>query len=363
MNIPLMDLRAQHDSLEKEINEVIREVISEAAFIGGRHLNEFEEAFAKFCGSEFCVGIDSGTAALYVVLKNLGIGAGDEVIMPVNTFIATPNAVRMCGAKPVFVDVSERDYLIDTSLIEDKINANTKAIIPVHLYGGVCDMEKMKELSDKYGLKIIEDCAQAHGSEFMGKRVPILGIGCFSFFPAKNLGAYGDGGAIVCDDPELVKKCRMFINHGRTEKYLHETEGFNFRMDNLQAAILNVKLKKLEEWIKKKNEIAEIYSHKLKGKFRLQENREGDKNSYHLFVIRSDKRDGLGKFLEASSISSGIHYPVPLHLQPTFRYLEYEEGDFPIGEMLSKEILSIPIYPELEMEKAEFISSKVLEFE
>ena len=251
--------------------------------------------------------------------------------------------------------------MINTQLIVKKITEKTKAIIPVHLYGNVCDMSVISQIAGKNKIKIIEDCAQSHGSLYKGKQVPYTEIGCFSFFPAKNLGAFGDAGAIATSDSELAKKCRMFVNHGRADKYLHEIEGFNFRLDNLQAAILNVKLKYLNEWTDKKRKIAEKYNNELKNKIEILDN-DIKNSSYHLFVVKTDKRDKLKEHLEKYGIQTGIHYPIPLHLQPAFSYLGYKKGNFPVAEMLAEKILSIPLYPELKDEEINKIIEAVKSF-
>ena len=360
--ILLNDLKAQHDSIKEELERAINSVISKSQFIGGEALDEFEENFSNYCQKGHCIGTSSGTSALYTVLKCSGIKSGDEVIVPVHTFIATAFAVSLLGAKPVFADVNENDFLINADFIENKITPKTKAIIPVHLYGNVCDMEKIKLTAEKYNLKIIEDCAQAHGSAYKGIPVPITDIGCFSFYPAKNLGALGDAGAIVTSSKELAEKCRKFINHGRKDKYLHISEGFNFRLDNLQAAILDVKLKYLESWINKKRSIANQYNKELMNSIAVPFVDEAVKHSYHLYVIKSKNRDALKKHLEINGIETGIHYPLPLHLQPALSYLGYKKGDFPVAESLAEQILSIPMYPFLKDEEQDKIISAINNF-
>lgn len=357
MKIPLNDLKAQHDSIIGEINAAIEKVISKSEFIGGEELDNFEKNFADYCGKEYCVGASSGSTALYVALKSLGIKKGDEVLLPVNTFAATAFAVSLLGAKPVFVDVNENDFLMNVNLIEGLISKKTKAIIPVHLYGGVCDMNKIMEIGARHKLKIVEDCAQAHGSEFKGQKVPILKIGCFSFFPTKSLGALGDAGCVVSSDEEFAKRCKMVANQGRTDKYYHTIEGFNFRLDNLQAAILDIKLKYLDSWLGKKRELALRYERELGWLVGMQALNKEINSSYYVYVIKTRNRDDLKKHLEERGISSGVHYPIPLHLQPAFSYLEYKKGDFPVAEKLSREILSIPMYAEL----GEKLQSKVIE--
>ena len=344
MKIPLNDLNSENNFLKKEMENLFSEVIEKSNFIGGPELIEFEKEFANYCGKKYCVGVSSGSTALYVSLKCLGIGKGDEVILPVNTFIATATAVSLTGAKPIFVDVGE-DCLIDVHKIKEKISNKTKALIPVHLYGNVCEMDLIKKLASDYNLKIIEDCAQAHGSKENGKRVPIYGTGCFSFYPSKNLGSIGDAGCIVTDNENLTRKIRSFINHGRSEKYLHSEEGFNFRLDNLKAGILKLKLDFLDDWLLKKNKLAENYN-----ELGIDTPRKRDSvfHSYHLYVLKTRFRNELKKYLKDNDVIAGIHYPIPLHLQPAFEHLSYKEGDFPMAEKLSKKIISLPIYPLME---------------
>ena len=263
MHIPLVDLKSQHDSMRKELDGAINRVIDNSSFIMGEEVKKFESSFANYCGAKHCVGASNGSTALYAVLKAIGLKEGDEVIMPVNTFIATAFSATLMSGKPVFVDVNESDLQINTKLIEKAITPKTKVIIPVHLYGGVCDMDEIKRIADKHKLIILEDCAQAHGATYKGKKVPIYGLGCFSFFPAKVLGCWGDGGAIVCDNDEMAQKFRKFVNHGRIDKYLHDSEGFNFRLDSLQSAVLEAKMKHLPGWVTKRRSLASIYSKKL----------------------------------------------------------------------------------------------------
>jgi dTDP-4-amino-4,6-dideoxygalactose transaminase len=359
--IPLNNLNKQYLSIKDEIDSKIKEIIDSGKFINGPKLKEFEKNFAKYCGKKFCVGTSNGSTALFSVLKCLGIKEGDEVIVPVNSFIATASAVKFCGAIPKFVDVNE-EGLIDVGKITEKITNKTKAIIPVHLYGNVCDMDEILKIGKDHNLRIIEDCAQAHGSEYKGKKVPIGEIGCFSFFPAKNLGAFGDGGAVVTSNESLAEDLSMFVNHGRKEKYLHEREGFNFRLSDLQAGILNVKLKYLDEGIKKKELIAEKYMKELKTFIKIPRKNESVRHSNHLFVVKTNKRDELKKFLEEKEIQTGVHYPIPLHMQPVFSYLNHKLSDFPMAERLSNEILSIPIYAELEERDQDKIIQEIQTF-
>ncbi len=360
--IRLNDLKSQHDSIKEELNEAIASVIEKSQFIGGDARKEFEKNFAEYCGAKYCVGTSNGSTALHAVLKQTGIKEGDEVIMPVNTFISTASAVILCGGRPVFVDVNEKDALINLDLVEDKITDKTKMIIPVHLYGNVCEMDRIKKIAERHELLILEDCAQAHGSKYNGKKVPVFGLGCFSFFPAKNLGALGDSGAIVCQDDKLAEKCKMFVNHGRKDKYLHESLGFNYRMNNLQAAVLNVKLKHLDSWIKNKNEIAKNYEDELKSVVDSFGILPEIYHSYYMYVVKSKRRDELQEHLSKNGIETGIHYPVPLHLQPVFSFLGHKKGDFPVAEKQANEILSIPMYPHLKEEEQEKIINEIKSF-
>ena len=361
MHIPLVDLKAQHDSMRKELDETLKRVIDNSSFIMGEEVKKFESSFASYCGTKHCIGASNGSTALYAVLKVLGLKEGDEVIMPVNTFIATAFSATLMGGKPVFVDVNESDLQINTKLIEKAITPKTKVIIPVHLYGGVCDMDEIKRIADKHKLIILEDCAQAHGATYKGKKVPVYGLGCFSFFPAKVLGCLGDGGAIVCDNDEMAQKFRKFVNHGRIDKYLHDSEGFNFRLDALQSAVLEAKMKYLPGWVSKRRSLARIYSKEL-SKLGRQMNSIDVESCYYMYIIRTSNRDDLQKYLKEKGIETGIHYPVPLHVQPALTYLGYKDGDFPVAEKAAKDILSIPLYPEMTEEQQKLIISAINSF-
>lgn len=365
MKIPLVNLKAQYLSIKEEIDLSIKEIINTTCFIGGRHLKEFERNFALYCGKKYCTAVSSGTSALFVALKCLGISEGDEVITVPNTFIATTEAIKTVGAQPVLVDVNEEDALIDVNKIEEKITKKTKAIIPVHLYGNICDMERIKSLAEKYNFKIIEDCAQAHGAEYKGKKVPISDVGCFSFFPSKILGAYGDAGGIVTNNEELYQKMKLYADHGRKTKYKHINEGFNFRMNTIQAKILNIKLKYLVNWIEKRRELAEKYCEafrNVKGIKFLNVNKK-IKNSYYVYVIRvlNGKRNALREFLKEKDIATGVHFPIPLNKQPVYRE-EYKDQGFPAAEKLANEVLSIPLFPELTEEEQEYIIKNIKNF-
>jgi dTDP-4-amino-4,6-dideoxygalactose transaminase len=377
MNIPLVDLKTQYESIKDEIDSAISEVISKSAFVGGPFLDSFEKAFAFFSGVKHCVGVGNGTDALFIALKILGIGAGDEVIVPANTFIATSEAVTSTGARVAFVDINPNTYNMDPNKLEDCIKSRyalcpmrsanrLKAIIPVHLYGQPADMDPILEIARKFNLKVVEDAAQAHGALYKGKPVGSLGdIGCFSFYPGKNLGAYGDGGAIVTNDDELAVKARMFANHGRVEKYDHEIEGINSRLDGLQAAILNIKLKHLPEWNDKRRRNAYLYNEHLTGLALVTPKETGDvKAVYHLYVVRVDKnvRNSLIDYLKTQGISTGIHYPIALPNLRAYAYLNHNGQEFPEATKAAQEILSLPMFPELQESQISYAADKTKEF-
>jgi len=361
--IPLVDLGAQHQSLKLNIRLAMDRVIMNTRFIGGKELNEFENAFAQFCGTKHAIGVSSGTSALELVLRALGIGPGDEVITAANSFIATPGSICAVGARPVLADVLEDTYCIDPALIEKAITAKTKAIIPVHLYGQLCDMERINAIAAKHGLKVIEDGAQAHGARIGDRRVGQWGdAACFSFYPGKNLGAYGDAGAVVTSDNELDAKVRKLQNHGRSEKYVSDVLGSNHRLDTLQAAVLNVKLRHLEKWNQSRRDVAASYRSLLDGLPLEIPQVSTENHVYHLFVVRTKLRTELQAFLNEQGIDAGIHYPVPLHLQPALDHLDYSKGSFPVTERLAEEILSLPIFPEMDEGQIERVAVAVRAF-
>ncbi len=375
MNIPLVDLKTQYNNIKDEIDSVIAEVISKSAFIGGHYVKSFEESFAKFCKVKHCIGVGNGTDALFIALKSLGIGQGDEVITAANSFIATSEAITMTGAKVTFVDINPKTYNIDPQKLDDylkirnpqsEIRNRIKAIIPVHLFGQPADMDPILDLAKKYNLKVIEDAAQAHGAIYKEKTIGSIGdMSCFSFYPGKNLGAYGDAGAIVTNDETLGKKARMIANHGRAEKYGHEFEGVNSRLDGLQAAILRVKLRHLDEWTEKRRKNAYMYNKYLNdtGLMRPVEI-ENVKAVYHLYVVRvnKDSRQKLQDNLKSNGISTGIHYPIALPNLKSYAYLNHSENDFPKASKASQEILSLPMFPELEESQISYITEKIREF-
>lgn len=364
MKIPLVDLKAQYLSIKEEINTAIQQILDNTSFIMGSPVKQFEENLAKFCGCKYVVGVSSGSSALFLALKAYDIKEGDEVITVPNSFIATAEAIIQCGAKLVFVDIEEKTMLIDPKKIEEKITSKTKAIIPVHLYGQICDMDSIIKIAKKHNLIIIEDAAQAIGAEYKGKKLPISDTATLSFFPAKNLGCYGDGGAVITNDKEIAEKVSKLRDHGRINKYESDMIGYGERLDALQAAILDVKLKHLKEWTKKRRENAHKYNDLLKEinniKTPLEE--KDSKHVYYLYEIRTNKRDELMGSLKEKDIAAGIHYPIPLHLQPALKFLGYKQGDFPVTEKAAKEILSLPIYPELTNEQINFIVEKIKSF-
>ncbi len=363
MSIQFVDLKAQYDTIKQEIDMAISEVLSETAFIGGKRVTNFEEAFAKYCGAKHCVGVGNGTDALFIALKTLGLGAGDEVITVANSFIATSEAVTQTGARVVFVDINPKTYNIDTTKIEAKITSRTKAIIPVHLYGQPADMDPILALAKKHNLKIVEDCAQAHGAVYKGRTVGSIGdMACFSFYPGKNLGAYGDGGAIVTSDETLAKKARMFANHGRIDKYDHEIEGINSRLDGLQAAILGVKLKHIDAWSEARRKNAYLYNEHLKNTELVTPVELADvKCVYHLYIVRTKKetRQKFQDHLKAKGIATGIHYPIALPNLKAYAYLKHTINDFPESTKASQEIVSLPMYPELTEESIKSIAGEI----
>jgi dTDP-4-amino-4,6-dideoxygalactose transaminase len=370
--IPLVDLKSQYEEIKKEIQEAINRVLDNTTFILGEEVTKFEEEFAKYCGTKYAIGTSSGTSALHLALLSLGIGEGDEVITTPYTFTATVETVIHCKAKPIFVDINPKNYNIDPQKLKEFLELRTpnselrtrlKAIIPVHLYGQPVDLDPILKLAKRYNLKVIEDAAQAHGAEYRRKRVGSMGdIGCFSFYPGKNLGAYGDGGMVVTNDDEVANKIRCLRDHGRREKYEHHMIGYNYRLDGLQSAILRVKLKYLDEWNEKRRKNASIYNGLLKNlNIVTPYEEEYAKHVYHLYVIRTKRRDEIYKFLQEKGILCGIHYPLPLHLQKAYQFLGYKEGDFPVAEECAKEVISLPIYPELKREEIVYIAEALKE--
>ena len=361
MKTPFVDLRAQYQSVKHEIDTAMDAVIKSSSFIGGQYVKQFEAEFAAYCGAKYCVGVGNGTDAIYIVLRALGVGSGDEVITAANSFIATSEAITLTGARVVFVDCDPQTYNIDCKKMAAGITRRTKAIVPVHLYGQPADMKTLNEIARKNNIFIVEDAAQAHGAEYAGRRVGTFGnAACFSFYPGKNLGAYGDGGAIVTNDESLADRCRMIANHGRLKKYDHEFEGVNSRLDGLQAAILSVKLKFLNEWTEKRRKAASLYRGLLADTDVITPTEVSNmRHVYHLFVIRLRNRDEIQAKLKERGISTGIHYPVALPNLTAYRYLGYNRTDFPIASTYEGEILSLPIFAEMADEQIKYVCDNI----
>ncbi|MDI6812231.1 MAG: DegT/DnrJ/EryC1/StrS family aminotransferase [Desulfitobacteriaceae bacterium] len=361
MGIPLLDLKAQYLTIKPEIDQAVLSVLDSARFILGPEMKALEQEIAAYCGVRDAVAVANGTDALVLVLKAMGIGPGDEVITSPFTFFASAETIAQVGATPVFVDIDPMTLNMDLNQLEDKITSKTKAIIPVHIFGQMVDVERVMEIAARYDLKVIEDAAQAIGAEYRGRRAGSLGhAGTFSFFPTKNLGGYGDGGMIVTDDNYLASELRMLRFHGCQTKYYHEKIGYNSRLDEIQAAILRVKLKYLDQWNEGRRQKAENYDQLLQALSLTLPGRDPlAKPIYHLYVLRTDRRQELMDKLTAAGIANAIYYPVPLHLQRAFRYLGYKEGDFPVAEKACREALAIPCYPELTPEQQETIASVI----
>ncbi len=359
MNIPLIDLTIQHHELRNEINAAIQGVLDRADFILGQDVAKLEEEFAAYCGVKYAIGVDSGLSALELSLRALGIGPGDEVVVPTHTFTATAAAVTFTGAKPIFVDADPETWNIDVTKIEAALTPRTKAILPVHLYGLPVDMHMILGIAEKYKLLVVEDACQAHGAKYKGKITGSLGnAGGFSFYPTKNLGACGDGGMVTTDDARVAETVRAMRNCGQRTKNVHETEPFNRRLDNLQAAILRVKLRYLDKWIESRRELAAIYNQILPDSVVKPIEPPGYRHVYHLYVIRTQNRDALQAHLKERGIGTAIHYPSPVHLQPFFAKNGYTRGQFPIAEKICSEILSLPLYPEMTREQVETVASE-----
>lgn len=365
MKIPFIDLKAQYHSIKAEIDEAIDQVISETAFIGGKYVEDFEREFSELYGVKHCIGVGNGTDSLYIIMKMLGIGSGDEVITTAHSWISSSETISQTGAKVVFVDTDSEHFVINTELIESKITSKTKAIMPVHLYGQMCEMDKLEAICKKHGLYLIEDCAQSHFSAWKGKRAGTIGIaGSFSFYPGKNLGAYGDAGCIITNDDDLAIKCKMYARHGGLKKHQHVMEGINSRLDGLQAAILSVKLKHILNWTELRISNAAYYDEILKGipQISLPRKYPNTKHTYHLYVIKAENRDGLGVFLKSKGIETAIHYPISLPLLPAYGNINQPPSDFVNASDNQKYILSIPMYPELNQEMMDFINISIREF-
>jgi len=349
VSVPFVDLKAQYQSIKTEVDAAIARVIENTAFIQGREVAAFETAFANYVSADFCVAVNNGTAAIQLALMACGIQAGDEVIVPSYSFFATAEAVSILGAKPVFVDIDGTSYNIAVSELEGAITSRTRAIIPVHLYGQPADLDPILAIAARHNLHVIEDAAQAHGAEYKGRRVGALGqAGCFSFYPSKNLGAYGEAGAIVTNDEAIAQQLRLLRDHGSSSKYQHEIVGYNFRMEEIQAAVLNVKLPHLDRWNDLRRAHASSYGELLTGaNLVLPHEMDYARHVYHVYAIQSERRDELQRELAAAGVQTGIHYPIPIHLQPAYKSLSYQRGQLPATEALCERVLSLPMFAEL----------------
>ena len=365
MRVPFVDLYAQYQSIKPDIDAAIENVIRESAFIGGKYVKAFEQKFAELYRVKHVIACGNGTDSLYILMKMLGIGEGDEVITVANSWISSSETVSQTGAKPVFVDAHPEYFSMDETKLEAAITSKTKAVIAVHLQGQMCAIDVIKQICDQRGIYLIEDCAQSHFSTLHGTRAGLLGLaGSFSFYPGKNLGAYGDAGCIITNDDNLAEKCRMFANHGALKKHHHQMEGINSRLDGLQAAILSAKLPHILEWTSRRVANAALYNKYLAGIFQVSMPavRPDSYHTYHLYVIKAEKRDELMEFLKQNGVEALIHYPTALPNLPCYAYLNYTPEDFPVATQLQREILSLPMYPELSEEAIAYVAEKIREF-
>jgi dTDP-4-amino-4,6-dideoxygalactose transaminase len=358
MNIKFVDLNRQYASIAPEINEAIQRVLDRADFVLGTEVERFEEEFADYCEAAYAVGLDSGASALELGLQALGVGPGDDVLVPVNTFFASAAAIAHVGARPVFVDVDPITYTIDVSQAASLITPRTKAIMPVHLYGQPAGMQPIMQLAQQHGLWVVEDACQAHGARYNGQRVGAIGhVGAFSFYPGKNLGAYGDGGALVTNDAALADQVRVLRNCGQREKYVHIAMGGNHRLDTLQAAVLRVKLRYLDIWNAMRRNWAAHYDQLLASYELIRPLMSINvEHVFHLYVVQVESRDAIQTFLGSKGIATGVHYPLPLHLQPAFANLDYHLGDFPMAEQSAPRLLSLPMFAELTAAEVEYVA-------
>ncbi len=362
--VPLVDLKRQYHSIKEEIDSAIQDVLENQAFILGPQVKEFEKLFASYCNTKHAIGVSSGTDALLLALKSLGIGNGDEVITSPFTFFATVGSICNTGATPVFADIDPESYNIRPDLIEKHINKNTKAIIPVHLYGQCADMDPILEIAKKHNIKVIEDAAQSIGAEYKDRKSGSMGdLGCFSFFPSKNLGGFGDGGMVTCNSDELAEKINMLRIHGGRPKNYYSIIGINGRLDTIQASILIKKLRHIDLWNEDRRQKASYYTKQIEGSDLIPPKTINfNKHVFHLYVIRLKERDRLAEHLKANNIGCAVHYPIPQHLQKCLEHLGYKEGDMPEAERAAKEILAIPIFPEITKEEQDYIISTINDF-
>ncbi len=365
MKVPFVDLKAQYSSIKTEIDSAIQAILTNTEFVTGPTVARFEEAFAKAHKVPHCVSCGNGTQALHLILWALGIGRGDEVILPSHTFFATAEAVHLAGATPVLVEVDEKTYTIDPAAVKAAITPKTKAVMAVHLYGQPADMPALKALCDAHGLQLVEDAAQAHTAAIEGTPIGGFGVAAgFSFYPGKNLGAYGEGGAVLTRDEDLAKTMRMIRDHGMAQKYHHQVWGHNYRMEGIQGAVLEVKMKHIDAWSDARRRNALYYDEYLRGIPGIQAPvaREGYRHVYHLYIIRSERRDELMEFLKERGIASGLHYPIPVHMQAPLAEFGYKQGDMPLTERICDEIVSLPMYPELTEEQIRLVCETIREF-
>ncbi|MGH9632806.1 MAG: DegT/DnrJ/EryC1/StrS family aminotransferase [Bryobacteraceae bacterium] len=364
MNVPLVDLTSQYAGIKDEILSAVADVLESGQFVLGKQVAAFEEEFAEFCGVRCGIAVNSGTSALHLALLAAGIGPGDEVITVPCTFVATVAAILYAGAKPVFVDVDPVTYTMDPERIDEALTVRTKAILPVHLYGNPADMDPIVAIARRHRLVVIEDAAQAHGAEYKGRCCGSIGdLGCFSFYPGKNLGAYGEGGLVTTNNPDFAKTIRMLRDWGAEKKYEHVLKGFNCRMDGVQGAILRVKLRHLEQWTEARRAHAAAYGRALSGlPLTLPAEAPVTRHVYHLYAVLTDQRRELMQLLNSNGVQTGIHYPLPVHLLPAYSDLGYQVGDFPVCERIAKQELSLPMYPELTDSQIEAVASAVAEF-
>jgi len=358
------NFKLEYLSIKNEIDEAISQVLESGRYVLGENVKSFEKEFADYCGAKFAIGVGNGLEALQLAMLAYGVGNGDEVITVANTAVATVLAISLTGAKPVFVDIISQTYGMDVSQIEKRLNKKTKAILPVHLFGHPVNMDPLLEIAAENNLVVIEDASQAHGAEYHGRRVGALGhAGCFSFYPTKNLGAYGDGGIIITSEEEIAERLFSLRNYGQKTRYIHQSKGLNSRLDEIQAAILRVKLKHLDEWNQKRRENARLYNELLQGAdVTTPIEKDYAKHAYHLYVIGSQRRDELQLFLEARGITTLIHFPIPVHLQKAYEDLGVHRGTLPITEKTANEILSLPIFPELRRNQIEKIVASIKSF-
>ncbi len=367
MKVPFIDLQAHHRNISIKLLKKIEQIFYNADFVLGRNVTFFEKKFAEYCGVNYCIGVNSGTDAIFLALKSLDLNRGDEVITAANTFVATVEAIKAAGCRPILVDILPDTYNLNPDEIKKKITKKTRVIMPVHLYGQPVDMDPVLEVAKEYNLFVIEDAAQAHGAMYKGKKVGSLGdVACFSFYPTKNLGACGDAGAIVTNNEKIASKLKKLRNHGGIVKYQHDFSGYNSRLDSIQAAILTTKLEYLDQWNRKRQENAEVYNKLLKNVSEITTPKVDINvtHVYHLYVIKLEigSRDQLRKYLKDKGIITEIHYPRPIHFIKAFRYLGYKEGDFPIAEECAKKIISLPMYPSLRHEQIEYVVQEIKNF-